>query len=374
MKVTVKDKYLNIRAGSPRLNAPCYQYLAPGSEIEVDGKLYKGDVYDDSDIWLKDEGDNYYWIGGVQHAIPMSEFLKITEPKPDNQITFPWFDHLKIKNIWNTYKQKGNLATVAILDTGFSKSNTDLLSKISIANCKMLVQPADYPGIPLVFDDQDTHKHGSRCASIIGAANKRNWMIGIAPEANLMIGKLSIDSTLPHFQYIIDGIEWAIGKGADIISVSYGVALSQNDTMQFDQLLNAIPGIDNVLIFASAGKSAIPKDFYPASFKKCISIGASTMTGQISTETALSTSTILHAPGENIESYGMGDAPSPASGTSFSTPIVAGIAALAVSFLKKRDNHWNRNTLLNKMYSTADLIGGNNQKRIINPIKLFKSL
>ncbi|PSL24082.1 S8 family peptidase [Chitinophaga ginsengisoli] len=374
MKVTVKDKYLNIRAGSPRLNAACYQYLAPGSKIEVDGKLYKGDVYDDSDIWLRDEGDNYYWIGGVQHAIPVSEFLKISIAKSDSQITYPWFDHLNIKSIWNTYNEKGKNASVAILDTGFSKSNTDLLSKITMANCNMLLQPADYPGIPLVINDQDTLMHGTRCASIVGAANKRDWLIGIAPEATLMVGKFSIDGSIPRFQYVIDGITWAIKKGADIISVSYSEELVGNEIIQLGQSLNSIPSIDKVLIFASAGKSAVPKDFYPASFKQCISIGASTLNDQISTETTFNAQTILHAPGEDIESYGVGDIPSPASGTSFSTPIVAGIAALAVSFLKNRDKHWDKNNLLNKIYTTADPIGGNNQKRIINPVKLFKSL
>ena len=58
MKVTVKD-YLNVRVGKPSVNAPCYQYIAPGSEIEVDGKLYTGDMYDGSDQWMKDEGGNY---------------------------------------------------------------------------------------------------------------------------------------------------------------------------------------------------------------------------------------------------------------------------------------------------------------------------
>ena len=66
MKVLVKH-FLNVRAGKPSVNAPCYQYLAPGSEVEVDGKLYKGDQFEGINTWLKDDVDNYYWSGGVEN-------------------------------------------------------------------------------------------------------------------------------------------------------------------------------------------------------------------------------------------------------------------------------------------------------------------
>jgi len=49
MKVTV-TKYLNVRVGKPSVNAPCYQYLAPGSELEMHGNLYKGDSFKDNNV------------------------------------------------------------------------------------------------------------------------------------------------------------------------------------------------------------------------------------------------------------------------------------------------------------------------------------
>ncbi|WP_299362126.1 S8/S53 family peptidase [Winogradskyella sp.] len=66
MKVTV-SKYLNVRVGAPSVNAPNYQYLAPGSVLEVDGKLYNGDVYDGNALWYKDLAGNYYWSGGIDY-------------------------------------------------------------------------------------------------------------------------------------------------------------------------------------------------------------------------------------------------------------------------------------------------------------------
>src|SRR6186713_2671560 len=65
MKVTVKDNFLNVRIGRPSVNAECHQFLAPGSVIDVDGKLYPGDRFHGIDTWYKDAAGNYYWSGGV---------------------------------------------------------------------------------------------------------------------------------------------------------------------------------------------------------------------------------------------------------------------------------------------------------------------
>ena len=79
MKVTV-TKYLNVRVGKPSVNAPCYQYLAPGSILDVDGNIYKGDVFDGINTWLKDDSGNYYWVGGLDKDNFKNQLLtKITD-------------------------------------------------------------------------------------------------------------------------------------------------------------------------------------------------------------------------------------------------------------------------------------------------------
>ncbi|MCW3104129.1 MAG: hypothetical protein JWO09_2569 [Bacteroidetes bacterium] len=68
MKVTVKY-YLNVRVGKPSVNAPCHGYLVPGTEIEVDGKLYDGDQFEGTYKWMKDNAGNYYWAGGINSPV-----------------------------------------------------------------------------------------------------------------------------------------------------------------------------------------------------------------------------------------------------------------------------------------------------------------
>jgi len=80
MKVTV-TKNLNVRIGKPRLDAPNHEFLVPGSVIETDGKLYRGDVYDGNFFWYKDMAGNYYWSGGIDipETEPNNTFSKATE-------------------------------------------------------------------------------------------------------------------------------------------------------------------------------------------------------------------------------------------------------------------------------------------------------
>ncbi|WP_315821426.1 S8/S53 family peptidase [Paraflavitalea speifideaquila] len=323
MKVTVKDRYLNVRVGHPSVNADCFQYIAPGSEIDVDGQLYKGDVLEGIDTWLKDGAGNYYWSGGVSH----------------DQVTFSWFNRLSIRRVWDKYHERGDQAKVAILDTGFLSTNTEIAGKIAATN--IIIDKTKYPNLPaFVMNDQSTDAHGSRTTSLVGALNNRNWIVGIAPACQLIAGKISVNKEMRDFNYIIKGIKWAIEQGADIISISYSIGdLTDQEVKDFNAQVKQLVANKNVLIFAASGNAGadpIHAERYPASFDDCVSVGATNAAGNISSITIISDKTIIHAPGVDIEAYDTQNMPSPASGTSFATPIVAAIAALAVSYLKKK--------------------------------------
>ncbi|HRI22223.1 MAG TPA: S8/S53 family peptidase [Panacibacter sp.] len=377
MKVTV-TAYLNVRVGKPSVNAPCYQYIAPGSVLEVDEQLYKGDLFDGIDTWLKDEADNYYWIGGVNHPVTEQEFHKLTNNKIDGKVTFDWFNNLRIEDIWNKFKEKGDKAKVVILDTGYNLSNTDISNGVS--GSRIIIDESKYPGKTFIINDQSNDRHGTRCASLIGARNSKDWIIGIAPECELLIGKISIDKEILDFNYIMEGIRWGISQKADIISISYAYEdLTENEVAVINSELTQLLAGKNVLIFAAAGNAGnTPKkaDFYPASFDDCISVGSVDTTNNISSFTVLSDKTILHAIGENIESYNENNMPTPESGTSFSTPIAAAVAALAVSFLKKKNatHSFDKDDLVKKLKNTGDPVKGSNTKKTINPLNLFNNL
>jgi subtilisin len=114
MKVTV-NKYLNVRVGKPSVNAPNYQYLAPGSELEVDGKLYEGDPYDGNTSWYKDEAGNFYWSGGVESIIEKEELPIISD----------------FEKVLDSYSGDGKGLGVAFLDSGVNDKHPHLKNRIT---------------------------------------------------------------------------------------------------------------------------------------------------------------------------------------------------------------------------------------------------
>ena len=364
MKVRVIE-YLNVRIGKPSVNAPTYQYIAPGSELEVEETFYNGDSFEGNNKWLKDGANNYYWAGGLSLDSPSIGELT-------NKKSFDWFKQLNIEKIWSAYNEMGENVTVAVLDTGFSLENKDLFSAVVKTNVFI-----NYVNAPKCNNISDKNGHGTRCASIIGARNDGDYSIGIAPKCKLIIGKISCNREIRESDSIINGIQWAIENGADIISISYGINFSTVELKKIfeDRLIKIVEG-KRILIFASAGNNSDKNpafgENYPASFASCISIG-STDDDKFSPLTLQSAATIIHAPGVNIESYGLEPIPTPETGTSFSTPIVAGIVALVVSYYKKKNNgNWSPNEIMKIIYSTSPLLIGNKKK--IDPLAIFKKL
>jgi subtilisin family serine protease len=364
MNVTV-TKYLNVRVGKPSVNAPCYQYLAPGSELVVDGEYYPGDIYEGIGTWMKDEADNYYWSGGIDDRTDL--------PQTPGGIPVPaytWFRNLEIEKIWNTYNEFGDRAVVAILDTGYDINNPDLPQPVA----SRVFMKSNSGTITI----QDNYGHGTFCASIIGSKNK-SVNIGIAPSCKIMIGKISHKGELLDFNYILDGIEWAIQAGADIVSISHGEQFSNRpDIDRIQERYGNILRDRNVLVFASCGNNftgqVISREYYPASLDPCTSVGTVDQE-QIAAITVRSNKTLVHTPGIDIEGYGLKNQIEKQSGTSVSVPIVAGIMGLAVSLSKKRnDGKWNAGELLQKLIQTGKPIENFQPKIMIDPIRFFQSL
>lgn len=257
MKVTVKDKYLNVRMGKPSVNARCIQYLSPGSEIEVEDKLYPGDPYNGISTWYRDEMNNYYWSGGVEVPVPGKG---PQTGKVNYNALLVFSEQLK--------QTKGKGVKIAVLDSGVYKEHPDLISNLGADACFDVTNSAN--GV----DDVDGH--GSHCAGIIGASGSATGLItGIAPEAKLYSIKVAHENFGPSEERVAKGIEKAIELNVDIINLSLEV-----DDPTNVHLKTAIQKAyaSGMIMVAAAGeneKLAQGKNFlFPAMFDECIAIGA----------------------------------------------------------------------------------------------------
>nr|WP_264766199.1 S8 family serine peptidase [Marinobacter fonticola] len=122
---------------------------------------------------------------------------------------------LNIPSLWRISEGEG--VKVAILDTGVSLNHPDLTGSIPAGNYK------DFTNSPHGIADQQGH--GTHCAGIVAARKNSRGVVGVAPKAELLIGKVLGDDGSGTGENIAAGVNWAVEQGADIISMSLGAQM-----------------------------------------------------------------------------------------------------------------------------------------------------
>ena len=167
----------------------------------------------------------------------------------------------------------GSGTGVCIVDTGIDANHPDL-EHANIVSWIDLISGSDSP-----YDDEG---HGTAMAGIIVSKGGLN---GVSPGVDLLIAKAISDDGSGTDDIIADAVDWCVGEGADIISLSLGG--SQGFGSGFfttDQLEEAvIEAIDSgVFVIAAAGNDGEDDDGdveSPGSVEDVICVGAVTRTG-----------------------------------------------------------------------------------------------
>ncbi len=174
--------------------------------------------------------------------------------------------------------------------------------------------------------------HGTATAGIASAVTDNHVGIaGASWNASLMHINASDISGL-GIQYGYEGILYAALNGADIINTSWGGIVGEYTKVKFmDQSLELATDM-GALIIASAGNHASDIDrigYYPASHPRVLSVGATEKgTMEITRFSNYGKLVDVFAPGQSIVTTGTDNGYIEVSGTSFSAPLVSGLAAL----------------------------------------------
>lgn len=190
---------------------------------------------------------------------------------------------------------RGQGVRVAVLDGGFDLDHPDLAPNINLALSENFV-----PGETLQYGLPDTFSHGSHVAGTIAAAQNDFGIIGVAPDAELVLVKVLSDAGSGAFSWVAAGIVHAANVGADIINMSLGASLPQsgfcdaegcitaNEVAELRVLMNRVNNYaaqQGVTIITSAGNSALDRDktanllVLPADMPNVISISATAPVG-----------------------------------------------------------------------------------------------
>ncbi|MEV0953963.1 S8 family serine peptidase [Promicromonospora sp. NPDC050249] len=107
----------------------------------------------------------------------------------------------------------GEGVTVAVLDTGIDATHPDL--------DEVVVGERDFSGKGDVVDGDG---HGTHVASILAGSGDASDGVnkGVAPDADLLVGKVLDDNGDGTLSGVIEGMEWAAAEGADVVNLSLG--------------------------------------------------------------------------------------------------------------------------------------------------------
>jgi subtilisin family serine protease len=224
---------------------------------------------------------------------------------------------LRLPSAWDVTRGSTGIK-IAILDSGVDLDHPDLAPRI-------------VAGYDFVNDDavaQDDDGHGTMVAGIAGAATDNG--IGIAGAAwNASIAPVKVlDETGAGNDFdIAAGITWAADNGAHVINLSLGgpwSSVTLFDAVEYARRKGS-------LVVAAAGNAGWAQDSYPAVYAD-LAVGATDTNGDAAWFSNSGYWVDVTAPGIDVTSTALADGPTEAydrsAGTSLSSPLVAGIAAL----------------------------------------------
>lgn len=296
----------------------------------------------------------------VEYAVPQYVASTTYTPNDSRYSNQTYLAPMKVAAAWDVTKGSKDVL-VAIVDSGTDHQHEDLKANI-FSNTKEVagngtdddgngyiddvrgwdfvgsISLNEYLGGTVKPDNDprvqwgsinDRQAHGTTTAGC--ATGIANNGVGIAGTGfNVTILPCKVGSDNPGFAGIIQGyqaITYAADMGADIINCSwggYGADPSGQDVINYAISKGSV-------VVAATGNDGIDLDLYPhfpSCFDGVLSVGSTNNTDRVSGFSNYGWKTTTFAPGENILSTFPNNQYRGSTGTSFSSPLVAGIAAL----------------------------------------------
>lgn len=305
------------------------------------------------------EYSNYAGVDDLITGFSSLQFIEYAEKAPLYYLSFTpndlntsqqyALDVIQAEEAWEINKGSADVV-VAIVDNGVNINHEDIqpnrwLNTGEIANNGIDDDLNGYTDDLYGWDAADSDNdptppaggpgpfvHGSHCAGIASA--KTNNGVGIASigyNVSIMGVKATRDnSDGKTLSAAYEGVDYAISAGANVISMSFG---SSGGFLTWDILINQAQS-RGIFMVAAAGNDDSDSEFYPAAYPYVFSVGATDPNDNKASFSNYGSTIDVMAPGLNIYStyFQTNSTYGNLSGTSMSTPLVAGLAGLLLSY------------------------------------------
>ena len=216
------------------------------------------------------------------------------------------------------------------------------------------------PSVSIDESDASSLEHGTQVAGILFAGHESN-VRGISPGCTGLIipvlGSTQDDGVPGTSEYVLaDAIRLALANGASIINISGGqFSVTGRPNYHLQDALDACAKAD-VLVVAATGNQGCDCLNVPASVEWALAVGAMNDDGNplnISNWGDSYRKNGILAPGMNVPTIGPGGDQTLATGTSFATAVVSGVAALIKSIYRQRGKDIGGREIKELLLSTA---------------------
>lgn len=273
----------------------------------------------------------------VEYIVPNVKLKAFTAPVDVQALRDQWaIKKVNAEAAWAKAGNKGSRnVLVAVIDTGIDY-NHQALKPNMVTGYDFKENDAD----PMDKTGSANPGHGTHCAGIIGATGLiDNGIVGISPEVSMMPLRFLGEDGSGDLNAGIKSIDYAIEKGAEVISASWGATIPRQQAMPLVEAVERADkaGVIFVVAAANDGKNNDVTEVYPANagFPNTISVAASGSADEKPSWSNYGKRTVhVAAPGLTIMSTLPGNKYDNLSGTSMATPLVSGL----VAFLKSQDS------------------------------------
>lgn len=311
----------------------------------------------DHTYWLKFKAKgNELELLDRLHALPWIEYVEVSPiyyplytPNDYTNASQMWYvDVIDLKGAWDVSKGNNDIS-IAVIDEGFLTTHPDLQANVWTNPGEIPANGIDDdkngyiddvhgwdgegdndPSAPLV--NALSFNHGTTIAGAACAVTDNGiGVVGVGFNCHFIPVKARSDAnTSGGYDRVVQATNYTIATKPDVMNMSYG----QSTFYQFEKNLMIAAVNNGIIPVAGAGNSGSAAPFYPASHSEVINVGSVQGQDEVPWWSNYGTTIDVMAPSgiyTTTHDGNLNPGYSTYSGTSMSSPIVAGLIGLMLS-------------------------------------------